>query len=69
MAKKTISKGDRVKIKIGGSASGGGLQGRKGTVLSIVDGFLYRVKTDDGLLDVDGYYTIKDIERINEDDK
>lgn len=62
--KRTAERGDRVKIKIGGSASGGGLQGRKGTVISIVDGFLFRVKTDDGLPDVDGYFTAKDIERI-----
>ena len=62
---KMINVGDRVKIKIGGQADGGGLSGRKGTVVSEVCG-MYRVITDDNLWEVDGYFRLNDLQRIDD---
>lgn len=62
---KTIDVGDRVKIRIGGQADGGGLSGRKGTVVSEICG-MYRVITDDGLWNVDGYFRLNDLQRIDD---
>ena len=62
---KAIDVGDRVKIRIGGQADGGGLSGRKGKVVSKVCG-MYRVITDDGLWDVDGYFRLTDLQRIDD---
>ena len=62
---KMVNVGDRVKIKIGGQADGGGLSGRKGTVVSEICG-MYRVITDDGLWRVDGYFRPNDLQRIDD---
>ena len=62
---KAINVGDRVKIKIGGQADGGGLSGRKGKVISEVCG-MFRVITDDGLWHVDGYFRLTDLQRIDD---
>ena len=62
---KIINVGDRVKIKIGGQADGGGLSGRKGKVVSEICG-MYRVITDDGLWRVDGYFRLTDLQRIDD---
>lgn len=62
---KMINVGDRVKIKIGGQADGGGLSGRKGTVVSEICG-MYRVITDDNLWKVDGYFRLNDLQRIDD---
>ena len=62
---KAINVGDRVKIRIGGQADGGGLSGRKGKVVSKVCG-MYRVITDDGLWRVDGYFRLTDLQRIDD---
>ena len=63
---KAINVGDRVKIRIGGQADGGGLSGRKGKVISEICG-MYRVITDDGLWSVDGYFRLNDLQRIDDD--
>lgn len=62
---KAIDVGDRVKIRIGGQADGGGLSGRKGKVVSEICG-MYRVIADDGLWDVDGYFRLTDLQRIDD---
>ena len=62
---KAINVGDRVKIRIGGQADGGGLSGRKGKVVSEICG-MYRVITDDGLWGVDGYFRLTDLQRIDD---
>ena len=62
---KTIDVRDRVKIRIGGQADGGGLSGRKGTVVSEICG-MYRVITDDGLWKVDGFFRTNDLQRIDD---
>lgn len=65
MMSKQIEIGDRVRLSLGGAASGGGLSGRKGKVVSAVCG-LYRVITDDGLWPVDGYFSPSDMKRIED---
>ena len=62
---KTFKVGEKVKLRLGGEASSGGLSGRIGTVVSKVGG-MYRVITCDRYWHVDGYFSASDMQKVED---